>query len=64
MKEHDIIICVYDNNTKNVIEQIDLKVPDIFNTYEVCDFCNERPKCENCIVNILQSEGYVKNVSK
>jgi hypothetical protein len=63
MKKDKITICINNPNTKNIIDQIDANVPDIFNVFDVCDLCNEYKNndiiCENCIVNILQHEKYI-----
>jgi hypothetical protein len=63
LKKDKITICITDPNTNNVIDQIDTDVPDMFNTFDVCDLCNEHEDddsiCENCIVNILQREKYI-----
>jgi hypothetical protein len=63
LKKDKITICITDQNTNNVIDQIDTDVPDMFNIFDVCDLCNEYEDddsiCENCIVNILQREKYI-----
>ncbi len=65
MKKNKIIICVYNPETKNVTDQIDRNVPDIFNVYDVCDLCEEeQTECENCIVKILQNEKYIYKENK
>jgi hypothetical protein len=63
LKKDKITICVSDSNTKNIIDQIDVDVPDMFNVFDICEFlCTEKKDddiCENCIVNILQHERYI-----
>ena len=58
MKQNEIAICICDPKTKTVTDQIDKKVPDIFNTFDVCDLCEEQTNCESCIVRTLQIEQY------
>ena len=62
MKKYKIAVAIIDHKLNEVVDQIDYDVPDIFNTYDVCDECKERTKCNNCIVQLLQSDGYVRMV--
>jgi hypothetical protein len=58
MKKDKITVAIYDRETKTILDQVDFSVPDIFNIFDVCDLCNEKTKCQECIVNLLQMEGY------
>jgi hypothetical protein len=58
MKKDKIAVAIYDRETKTILDQKDFNVPDIFNIIDVCDICNEKTKYQECIVNLLQMEGY------
>ena len=58
MKEDKIAVAIYNCETKEVINQVDFDVPNIFNIFDVCDICDEQTKCANCLVNVLQMEKY------
>jgi len=58
MKTNKITVCIHDSETNKVVDQIDKGVPNIFNTFDVCDFCEEKTNCNDCIVQTLQLEKY------
>jgi len=58
MKKNKIAVAIYDCNTNDVVDQKDYNVPDIFNVFDVCDFCEESTNCKGCIVGALQTDSY------
>jgi len=59
MKKDKITVCITKGKAGHktqVIDQKDFNVPDKLNAYAICNNCTH--DCENCIIWLLQMEGY------